>query len=262
MDRAQPDTSPWTPAREPDLDAHALDRLPWPTVRRKLARDPRLLLAVGSLEQHGPHLPLGTGTLIAEHVVRRLSHQLGILRAPTFNYGVTLRGSDRFPGTAGIRRKTLHRAVNELFSSWEDHGVTEFLVVTASRSEPHMDALLMALTSDARTTVIDLFALDVSRHRADAGEPEHAGELETSLLLYLRPDLVRSDAVHDAPAQGRALRRYSRGRPLTPPESSGGVIGRPSAADPARGEAILDSWITDLVALLSPAESDPERPGP
>lgn len=262
MDDPLPPSTPWTPAREPELDAHALDRLPWPTVRRRLARDPRLLLAVGSLEQHGPHLPLGTGTLIAEHVVRRLSQRLGILRAPTFSYGVNLRGSDRFPGTAGLRRKTLHRAVNELFSSWEDHGVSEFLVVTASRSELHMDALLMALTSDARTTVIDLFALDVSRHREGVRGPEHAGEIETSLLLYLRPDLVRSDAVHDAPPEDRQLRKYFGGRPLTPPESSGGVIGRPSTADAERGRAILDSWVDDLEELLSRDEGPSEEPGP
>lgn len=255
-------THPWTASGVADDDAWAVDRLPWPEVRRRLARDPRLLVSVGSLEQHGPHLPLGTGTLIAEHVVRQLSRRLGILRAPAFPYGVNLRGSDRFPGTAGLRRKTLHRAVNEIFASWEDHGVAEFLVVTASRSEPHMDALLMALTSDARTTVIDLFALDVSRHRAAAGEPEHAGEVETSLMLYLRPDLVRPEAVQDAPLEDRAVKRYVGGRPLTPPESTQGVIGRPSEGDPERGRAILEAWIDSLLSLLSPPSASGSPAGP
>ncbi len=216
---------------------------------------------MGSLEQYGPHLPLGAGTLIAEHVVRQLARRLGILRAPTFSYGVNLPGSSKFPGTAGIRRKTLHRTINELFSSWEDHGVSEFLVVTASRSEPHMDALLMALTSDARTTVIDLFALDVSRHHPGAPMPEHAGEIETSILLYLRPDLVRSEAMADAPVGGRTLRRYRAGRSLTPPEATGGVMGQPTAATPERGREILKSWIDDLVSLLAaPGASGPRTP--
>ncbi|MBT8403995.1 MAG: creatininase family protein [Gemmatimonadetes bacterium] len=243
-----------------DTDDFAIDRLPWPAVRRGLARDPRLLLAVGSLEQHGPHLPLATGTLIAEHVVRELSTRLGLLHAPAFDYGVNLPGSHRFPGTAGLRRKTLHRAVNELFSSWEDHGVTEFVVVTASRSEPHIDALLMALTSDARTTVIDLFSLDLSRHRPGDPEPEHAGEVETSIMLHLRPDLVRTEAVHDAPPAERAVRRYVGGRPLTPPEASGGVIGHPSRASAERGAAILRSWLDDLVTLLDPSPTGPPAP--
>ena len=234
----------------PSRDVLAIDRMPWPEVRRQIARDPRLLLPVGALDQHGPHLPLGTGTIITDHVVSALSRRLGILRAPTFSYGVNLRGSTRFPGTAGLRRKTLHRAVNEIFASWEDHGVTEFLVVTASRSEPHIDALLMALTSEARTTVIDLFALDVSEHRSGRVEPEHAGEVETSLLLHLRPDLVRPDAVLDAPLEPRAVRRYVGGRPLTPPESTGGVIGSPSQADAGRGEAILRSWLDQVTALI------------
>jgi len=238
------------PIDHPTRDILAIDRLPWPEVRRCIARNPRLLLPVGALDQHGPHLPLGTGTIIADHVASELSRRLGILRAPTFAYGVNLRGSGRFPGTAGLRRKTLHRAVNEIFASWEDHGVTEFLVVTASRSEPHIDALLMALTSEARTTVIDLFALDVSEHRSGGAEPEHAGEIETSLLLHIRPDLVRPDAVRDAPLGPRAVRRYVGGRPLTPPESTGGVIGSPSQADARRGEAILHSWLDQVTALV------------
>ncbi len=241
----------------PERRGLRVDRLPWPEVRRHIARTPRLLLPVGALDQHGPHLPLGATTLVTEAVSWELSHRMGILCAPTFAYGVNLRGSDRFPGAAGLRRKTLHRAVNEIFASWEDHGIDEFIVVTASRSEPHIHALLMALTSEARTTVIDLFALDVAQYRSTAGEPEHAGEMETSLMLFLRPDLVREGEVLDAPPEARTVRRYVGGRPLTPPESTGGVIGRPSLADAARGGAIFARWIDHLTALLGDVRPDP-----
>jgi creatinine amidohydrolase/Fe(II)-dependent formamide hydrolase-like protein len=132
--------------------------------------------------------------------------------------------------------------------------------VTASRSEPHIDALLMALTSDARTTVIDLFSLDLSPDRPGDPEPEHAGEIETSIMLHLRPDLVRTEAVHDAPPAERAVRRYVGGRPLTPPEASGGVIGHPSRASAARGAAILRSWLDDLVTMLDASPGGPPSP--
>ena len=156
-----------------------------------LARDPRLLFPVGALEQHGPHLPLATNTFLAEAVARRVSMHLGILRAPTFAYGVTARERGHYPGTSTLRRKTLHRAVNELLAGWEDHGVSEVLVITAHRHEPHLDALLMALTSRSTTTVIDLYAVDVSDLLEGTPELEHGGELETSLMLHLAPERVR-----------------------------------------------------------------------
>lgn len=230
--------------------APALDRLPWPEVARRLARDPRLVLPVGALEQHGPHLPLGTNTLIAEAVAERLCAELSILRAPTFSYGVNLDESQRFPGTAGLRRKTLHRALNELLACWEDHGVTEFVVLTAHRSDRHLDALLLALSSTSRTTVFDLLAIDVGDLlQRDAG-PTHAGELETSLLLHLAPERVLLSAVEDAPADARAMKRYGQGRTATPPVGSRGVVGRPSTATADTGEAILRRWMDTLKSAL------------
>ena len=97
-------------------DSYALDALTWLEAGRLLARDSRLLCAVGALEQHGPHLPLGTNTYLAEAVARRVSDDLGILRAPTFSYGVTAGGRGRYAGTTTLRRKTLHRAINELLA--------------------------------------------------------------------------------------------------------------------------------------------------
>lgn len=228
----------------------SLDTLPWPEAARRLARDPRLILPVGALEQHGPHLPLGTNTRIAEAVAGHLSSALDVVVAPTVPYGVNLPGSDRFPGTAGLRRKTLHRALNDLLADWEDHGVTEFVVLTAHRSERHLDALLLALSAASRTTVFDLFAIDVADLLTTDRGPAHAGELETSLMLHVAPDLVLRDAVEDAPADPATLKRYDQGRITTPPVRTRGIVGHPSGATAETGAAVLRRWLETLVAAL------------
>lgn len=228
-----------------------LDRMPWSEAARRLAREPRLLLPVGALEQHGPHLPLGTNTFLAGAVASELSSRLGILHAPAFPYGVTLDGSERFSGTAGLRRKTLHRALNELLACWEDHGVSEFVLIAAHRSEPHLDALLLALTSESETTVFDLYAIGVDDLLAGEPGPEHAGELETSLMLHLAPERVVTDAIEDAPPGRSALATYRRGSTPTPPVRTRGVLGRPALASAARGELIFRRWVDTLVSALS-----------
>jgi creatinine amidohydrolase len=230
--------------------SQALDELPWPEVARRLAREPRLLLAVGALEQHGPHLPLGTNTYIADAVSRRLSARLGLLCAPALPYGVNLPGSHRFPGTAGLSRKTLHRALNELLAWWEDHGVSEFVIITAHRSQAHMDALLLALPSKSRTTVFDLFGIDVGDLLQEVEGPAHAGELETSLMLRLAPELVVSEAMEDAPPDARSRKRYGQGRTPTPPLGTRGILGHPTRASAETGDAILRRWLEALEAAL------------
>jgi creatinine amidohydrolase len=241
--------------------SYALDELGWPEVGRILAREPRLLLPVGALEQHGPHLPLGTNTLIAGSVVSELSRTLGILRAPPFCYGVTLDGGP-WAGAAGLRRKTFHRALNELLGRWEDHGVSEFVIVTAHRYEPHVEAILLSLTARSITTVFDLYQIDVSDLLEGDPEREHGGEMETSLVLHLAPHLVRADEVRDFVPEGRALRRYTSRRVPTPPTGTLGVVGRPSAATAAKGEAVFLRWVETIAAALgSPAHRTTDPAG-
>src|SRR6266699_1816258 len=89
-------------------------------VRFILERDARLLVPVGTCEQHGPHLPLGCDTIIVERLADDLSGALEILRAPTIEYGVNTATKRPFPGNASVRRKTLHRWMNDLLGSWEE----------------------------------------------------------------------------------------------------------------------------------------------
>ncbi len=146
------------------------------------------------MDQHGPHLPLGANVLVADRVAQAVSQQLGILRAPTFSYGVSI-GGGPFAGTTGLRRKTLHRAINELLAHWEDDGISEFVIITAHRYEPHLEALLMALTDASINSVYDLYQIDVRDVLESDPESEHGGELETSLVLHLAPELVHMDEV-------------------------------------------------------------------
>src|SRR3954469_24500700 len=92
----------------------ALDELSWIDVAAHLARDERLIIPVGALEQHGPHLPLGSHVLIARTLSVDLSREFGVLRAPTIYYGVNVRTERAFAGTASLNPKTLHRSLNEL----------------------------------------------------------------------------------------------------------------------------------------------------
>jgi len=229
--------------------SYALDELPWTDVEQALAIDPRLILPVGALEQHGPHLPLGTNIVIAQRVAREVSQRLGILRAPTFSYGVTVAGGP-FAGQAGLRRKTLHRAVNELLAKWEDHGVQQFVIITAHRFEPHLEALLMALTGRATESVYDLYQIHVSDLIDTDPEVEHAGELETSLMLHLAPDLVHAERARDFMPEGGALRKYTRRRVPTPPIRSGGIVGFPTRASPEKGALVFGRYIDMLCSAI------------
>src|SRR5580700_5422066 len=110
-----------TPQRLKDL---APDR-----ITAAIAADPRLIVPVGTCEQHGPHLPLGCDTVIVDRLADDLSAAFQILRAPTVEYGVNTVTRHPLPGDAAVRRKTLHRWMNELLGFWELAGVDAFIIL-------------------------------------------------------------------------------------------------------------------------------------
>jgi creatinine amidohydrolase len=218
-------------------------------VRFILERDARLLVPVGTCEQHGPHLPLGCDTIIVEHLADDLSAGLEILRAPTIEYGVNTATKRPFPGNASVRRKTLHRWMNDLLGSWEQAGVESFIILTAHGHDPHQEALSTLRTRQARIFTVDVFALDFADLLKDAEGPIHGSELDTSLLLYLAPELVRMERAQDFAVPERQRSRYlRRGLGSLPlPKRSPGSLGRPSIATREKGEQLY-KMIRDRVA--------------
>ena len=152
---------------------------------------PRLLVPAGTLEARGPHLPLGCDTVILERLADDLSAATGIPRAPALEYGVHATREEPGAGTAALTRKTLHRALNELIAIWEEvAAVRDTLILTAHAADPHLEALSTIRTA-GRVRVVDILALDcLPPLREIQSGPWHGGEVDTSLMLHVAPELV------------------------------------------------------------------------
>lgn len=239
-------------------DQLGLDELSWLEVAAHLSRDARLIVPVGALEQHGPHLPLGANVLIARRIAVDLSREFSILRAPTIYYGVNVGSARSYAGTTTLRQKTLHRSLNELLAAWEDHGVTDFLLFTAHRHEPHLDALATLLTRHAQVRVVSIWDVDIADLLEAQPGPLHGCEAETSVMLHLYPELVHMDRARDFELTPKQFKQYLRGKLPVPPPGGAGVVGRPTLATREKGEAIYLRILGAIrnAVFLQPAAQD------
>ena len=222
-----------------------------------IENDPRLIIPVGTCEQHGPHLPLGSDSLIVERLSADLSSEFGVLMAPTIEYGVNVVTERGFAGNASLRKKTLHRMLNDLLDTWESTGMREFILLTAHEHDPHLEALSTLITSEARVRAVDIFGVDFHDLLEGQSEPMHGDEVDTSLLLYLAPELVDMSVAKDYMMSREELRRYRRGW-LRVPAASHGSIGRPLLASAEKGRAIYEriySRIRDRIFVAPSPES-------
>ena len=181
-------------------------------VRERLRARPARRVPVGTPPQHGPHPPRGCDSIRGGPLAAARSAASGILRAPAIEYGVQP-PMHPLPGGAALRRKTLHRVMNELIESWEEGaGVREFMILTAQANDAHLEALSTIRTATASVVVLDVLALDFGDRLATTGAKTAGGELDTSLLLYLAPTLVADRlvpaALNASAPKGEALYRF------------------------------------------------------
>jgi creatinine amidohydrolase/Fe(II)-dependent formamide hydrolase-like protein len=183
-------------------------------VATTLSRDPRLILPIGTVQKTHQDLPMGASTLVVECVADALSGEFGVLRAPTVEYGVNGAEEAAYPASVTLRKKTLHRLLNDLLTTWESHGINEFVLLTAHGYDPHLEAISTVGTVRARVRVVDLFAVNLSDLVGVRRSDDDRGGIYHSLLLYLAPSLVHAaSAEADVSAdQGRALYERIRER--------------------------------------------------
>lgn len=193
-------------------------------------------------------MPFGADTFIVERLADDLSAAFGVLRAPTIEYGVNSSTATTHPGNACVRRKTLHRFMNDLIGSWEEGGVTQFIILTAHAHDPHQEALSTLRTNRATIRTVDIFALPFEAfERVDI---IHGGEIDTSILLHIDSQLVSLQDARDFVPEGR-------GTSYRIPTASPGSIGHPTRAAVEKG-ASLYHLIYDRIATRVLAGSAPD----
>lgn len=223
-----------------------------------------IVIPFGSVEEHGPHLPLATDTLQAESVAQTLSRRRKLFVAPAIPYGVC-RSSAEHPGTISITTETLKALALDLVSDFYRQGLRCFVLLTGHAGGTHLSALidageqLMSCHPDIRIAVLNEFMLAEDRC-ADLVETQgdsHAGEIETSRLLHTHAQLVRSEKIPEAeypcfPRQGILVRDKRNFWP-------GGVWGDPGKASAAKGEKLTARLVDALDDLLETLEGMTSR---
>lgn len=165
-----------------------------------------VLLPTGSLEQHGPHLPLFTDSLLATAVGEAVERVLGdsVLLTPTLWLGASTHHLS-FPGTLSASFETYGAAIADAVESLVPHGFTKFYLLNAhgGNSEPNGIAMRRLKAKHPALTFghsgYYAFIAEQARNLLEGPTKEmrHACEAETSLMLYLHSEMVREDAMRN-----------------------------------------------------------------
>lgn len=233
------------------------------------------LLPVSAIEQHGPHLPLATDALINAGIVTRALERLPagpcLLVLPGLPVGHSLEHT-AFPGTLSAEAETLLALWDQVGASVARGGVRRLILFNSHGGQ----SALVDLAAVRLRVLHRLLAVRASYFRF--GVPEglfpadelaqgiHGGEVETSLMLHLRPDLVRREALADF--RGLPARMAASGGLLGPERPVGfgwmsqdlhpaGVCGNAAGADAERGGRLLDHLAGRLVRLLEEVAGQP-----
>jgi creatinine amidohydrolase len=210
------------------------------------------VLPVGSFEQHGPHLPLSTDTLVAWEVARRCAGAYDLLLLPPIGFSCSHEHGS-FPGTVSVSAATLIRVVDDVAADLDRQGISKLIIVNGHGGNNVLSNVVQQANSDRRSMLLYPTSSHWSQARAAAGcttdnhEDMHAGEAETSILLAVAPEMVR-------PGWERADHEVDDRSLLTLVGMAGftdtGVIGRPSMASAPKGVALLKALVGGLATPL------------
>ncbi len=211
------------------------------------------VLPVGAIEQHGPHLPTGTDTLLADRAARMACTRTGDVLMPVLALGCSLGHTDQWPGTLSLSPSTQTQMVLELGRWVYASGFRRFFLVNAhaTNGPPCQSALLQLRYElpDMLVRFVSVFDLDpeiAARYRSDADD-FHANEAETSLMLHVAADQVRTErAVDEEDLTVGRVWQYAM-----PAVTRSGVVGSPSRAKESSGEELLELVVTALADLLA-----------
>lgn len=202
------------------------------------------VLPVGSTEQHGPHAPLGTDSLIAEAMARTACEETGVPCLPPVQVGLAEHHRN-FAGTLYVSGETFRRFVYEIVESLADHGITTCVIVNnhGSNSASLTEVAQQLSWNSPVTTVVWEWM------NTQPGEVDHAGHRQTSLLLYLDEDLVADPVAGDVDDWGHEVHGAQVAHD-TDEFTANGASGDAREASAEEGRRLFDESVDELVGLI------------
>jgi creatinine amidohydrolase len=242
-----------------------MNRLTWIEYQGRV-RDEHapVFLPVGALEQHGPHLPLGTDAILSAAVAQGAAAETAGLVAPALAYGYKSQpkcgGGQHFPGTTSLDAMTLAHTVRDTVREFARHGVEKLVIVNGHYENQWflIEGIDLAMRELGKTPLTimrleywDFFTAPTLAKAFPDGFPgyalEHAAVLETSMMLHYHPELVRLDRIpNDPPADFPPYDIYPTRTEWVPPS---GVLSSAKSATKEKGAAMVQ----ELTTLISRA---------
>ena len=220
---------------------------------KKLVRHTRtLVVPFGTVEAHGSHLPLNTDTFIIREVIKKAAEKKDCFMAPPLQYGVCTSTNDH-PGTIGITAPALRKITKDIVRSAYRQGLRNFLLISGHGGSLHVAALreageaLVQELDGANIAALSIYEM-IGRESDEIFETKndsHAGEAETSLMLYLAPKLVKGRAKEEYPSFPRPIIVRDKTK-----HWKGAVWGNPSKASAKKGEMLFNIMVDKVNGLI------------
>lgn len=243
------------------------NQMTWEEIAERLKEVDTALLPCGAIEQHGPHLPVDVDAFDAQYLAMKVAESCSDPKPfvlPLIPYGVSYHHED-FPGTISVSNDGLSKFVYDIGISLAKNGIKKIIIINGHGDNAptlayaaqmiNRDARIFVCVDTGETSDIDIYKITETHNDI------HAGEIETSTTMAIRPELVKMDrAVNETVSFENKYLDYSSDRGVnwyvrTNRISDSGIIGNPLLATKEKGEIIWKLMIEHLVKFTEEIKS-------
>ena len=264
----------------PECNSLLMENMTVEEVRKALRKTKTILVPLGVVEQHGYHLPLSTDIHNAYEMSKLVAQKTGSIVAPSLNYSFS---GGTLPGTININPQTMSLVVGDICHSLAEQGFKNIILILGHAGTENINALrdtvilLLRKNSQWKDLVLSLvpvWEFSPTWMNAFKKHDFHAAYIETSLMMYWKPELVRKKVVMDRPYLANLMRSHQDNylvikkpvdsKYVTPylkqrPDIKVAVMGDPAGANAKLGEKVANECAAGIAKLIMKIEKETKR---